>query len=235
MTTNIGAYELRDKYTSHIIAGLIIAGCIHFSVTGGYRLYSNFSDDAIQFPRMKGQTVISVIPLPPSLEHREILPTPMIGIRNAVSVGVPVPIPVSEINPDATIATQEEINLPIYGTEFGDQNGTIIISDNTVITNDEPPPPFTAVEKQPEPLNTVHPKYPEIARRAGVEGTVHVNMWVTKEGRVRKAIAVRSTHDLFNQSAVDAAMQWTFTPAVMNNGPVAVWVTVPFRFRLHAK
>jgi hypothetical protein len=26
--------------------------------------------------------------------------------------------------------------------------------------------------------------------------------------------------------------QWVFTPAVMNNGPVTVWVVVPFNFQL---
>ena len=30
-----------------------------------------------------------------------------------------------------------------------------------------------------------------------------------------------------------AAMQWVFTPAMMNNGPVAVWAAVPFRFKLN--
>jgi hypothetical protein len=27
-------------------------------------------------------------------------------------------------------------------------------------------------------------------------------------------------------------MQWVFTPAIMNNGPVAVWVAIPFKFKL---
>jgi outer membrane biosynthesis protein TonB len=38
---------------------------------------------------------------------------------------------------------------------------------------------------------------------------------------------------LFNEVAVAAAMQWVFTPAVMNNGPVAVWVSIPFKFKLN--
>jgi len=31
---------------------------------------------------------------------------------------------------------------------------------------------------------------------------------------------------LFNQPAVEAAMKWKFTPAIMNNGPVSVWVSI---------
>mgnify|MGYP001093111118 CR=1 FL=1 len=34
------------------------------------------------------------------------------------------------------------------------------------------------------------------------------------------------------QAVRDAAKQWVFTPAMMNAGPVAVWVAMPFRFAL---
>jgi hypothetical protein len=35
-----------------------------------------------------------------------------------------------------------------------------------------------------------------------------------------------------NDSAIEAAMQFVFTPAYMNNGPVMVWVSLPFRFQI---
>jgi outer membrane biosynthesis protein TonB len=31
---------------------------------------------------------------------------------------------------------------------------------------------------------------------------------------------------------LEAAQRWTFRPGLMNNRPVAVWVSIPFRFRL---
>ena len=37
---------------------------------------------------------------------------------------------------------------------------------------------------------------------------------------------------VFNEAAVQAALGWVFTPAMMNNGPVRVWAAVPFRFKL---
>jgi TonB family protein len=55
---------------------------------------------------------------------------------------------------------------------------------------------------------------------------------VTKEGKAKKVEVLKTDSELFNQSAVDAAMHWVFVPAVMNNGPVAVWVSIPFRFQL---
>ena len=101
------------------------------------------------------------------------------------------------------------------------------------IEDDGPPPDFVPVEKQPAPVKNPSPIYPEIARRAGVEGTVWVKIWVDKEGKAKKAQILKSDAELFNQAAIDAAMQWVFTPAVMNNGPVAVWVSIPFKFKLN--
>jgi TonB family protein len=71
--------------------------------------------------------------------------------------------------------------------------------------------------------------------RAGLEGTVWVKIWVDRGGRPRKAIVQKSDAEIFDQPATDAAMQWIFTPAMMKNGPVSVWVSIPFRFKLQGK
>jgi len=53
-----------------------------------------------------------------------------------------------------------------------------------------------------------------------------------KEGRVRKAVVTTSDAEIFEQPAIDAAMQFVFTPALMQSGAVEVWVAMPFKFRL---
>jgi len=45
----------------------------------------------------------------------------------------------------------------------------------------------------------------------------------------------KSDAEIFNEPALEAAKQFIFTPAYMNNGPVAVWVSVPFKFKLADK
>jgi protein TonB len=82
-------------------------------------------------------------------------------------------------------------------------------------------------------VKQVQPDYPEIARRAGVEGTVWVKILVDKEGKAKKAVVMKSDAEIFDEPAKAAALQWVFTPAIMNNGPVAVWAAVPFRFKLN--
>ncbi|MEW6750156.1 MAG: energy transducer TonB [Candidatus Latescibacterota bacterium] len=87
------------------------------------------------------------------------------------------------------------------------------------------------VEKQPEPVKTVRPEYPEIARKANITGKVTVKALVTKEGKVERAEAM-SGPEVFHDAAVKAVLQWTFTPAIQNDRPVKVWVSVPFDFQL---
>ena len=91
---------------------------------------------------------------------------------------------------------------------------------------------FVPYEKEPTVVHKIDPKYPEIALRAGLEGNVFVKVWVDKEGKVRKVVVLKSDAEIFNDAACEAAKQWIFTPAVMQKGPVSVWVSIPFRFRL---
>ena len=51
-------------------------------------------------------------------------------------------------------------------------------------------------------------------------------------GRVREAAVEYSQAECLNDAALEAARGYIFTPAYMNNGPVAVWVSIPFRFKL---
>lgn len=88
------------------------------------------------------------------------------------------------------------------------------------------------VEKQPEPVYQPAPEYPEIARRAGISGDVSVEVLVNKEGKVESIGAIYG-NEVFHEAARKAAVQWTFTPAIQNDKPVKVWVSLPFKFQLN--
>jgi protein TonB len=150
------------------------------------------------------------------------------------TVGVPVPVPDAEVSADQVIQTQEQMSQV---TPIGDANGgeDVAVQQDIKIDDDAPPADFVAVEKEPVIVKRVEPKYPEFAMRAGLEGRVFVKIWVDKEGRVKQVVVLKSDLEIFNEPAVEAAKQFVFTPAYMNNGPVAVWVSVPFRFRLAEK
>jgi TonB family protein len=96
-----------------------------------------------------------------------------------------------------------------------------------------PPPDFVEFDKAPSIIKRVNPVYPEIARKAGLEGSVWVKMWVDKEGKVKKAVIQKSASDIFDQAALDAAKQFAFQPASSKDRPVEVWVSIPFHFKLN--
>ena len=86
-------------------------------------------------------------------------------------------------------------------------------------------------QKKPAPIDRVMPIYPDLAAKAGVEGKVTVEVRVNEEGRV-DSIGLVEGDDLFRDAARAAALQWEFEPAIQNEGPVTVWVVVPFAFEL---
>jgi len=87
------------------------------------------------------------------------------------------------------------------------------------------------VEKHPVPVKKVSPEYPEIARRANITGKVFVIAVIDKEGKVERVVKVTGP-EVFHEAAKAAALQWEFTPAIQNDKPVKVQVSMPFTFTL---
>jgi protein TonB len=172
---------------------------------------------------------------PPSLASATAPPVAAAGLQPAKpTVGIPVPVPDAEVSPEQTIATQTELSQ-ITSPVVEQAGGEGVRIEAPVIGDEEMPDinAFIPVEKEPQVVRGVKPEYPEIARRAGIEGVVWVKILVDKEGKPRKAVVIKSeAGEVLNQAAVSAAMQFLFTPAIMNQGPVSCWVVIPFRFQL---
>src|SRR5215831_9829265 len=80
----------------------------------------------------------------------------------------------------------------------------------------------------------VKPRYPESARRRGIEGTVLLKMRITAQGRVEDVQVVRSAgYPDLDESAMEAVRRWRFEPARRNGEPVAEdAVLLPVVFQL---
>ena len=225
-----GATELKQVYHRYFWRGFIIAVAIHAVLIGGYYVAQAF--EAPEPPLVKVR-----------LRPTELPPSPPIGPNRAPvvnpttpmkpRVGVPAPVPDAEVSPESTLANQYEYNpMP---DAIPDGGGGYEYEPEIEVPEEGPPADFVPVERQPEIVLQVKPAYPELALRANLEGTVWVKLWVDKIGHVREARVLKSDADIFNDAAIAAGKQFTFTPAYMNNGPVAVWVSLPFRFRLTEK
>ena len=110
-----------------------------------------------------------------------------------------------------------------------------------------PPPPedesdeasiFVAYDEPPEPIggfaaiqrNLV---YPEIARKAGVEGRVFVKVLIDQQGRVIDTQVIKSLgNNGCDEAAISAIKSVRWRPAKQRDRPVKVWVSIPVMFML---
>ena len=238
MATAIGTlpiYDpvLRDAGRKYSAFGLLIAVALHVAAVAVYWLTQDVTAGAGvgPLPGTPGRTTLE----PPSIIGVFIPPKIEVGgLASQPDRGIPVPVP------DASLV-QDAPTLPpdIYGPTGsgsvgqGNQEGIGNGSAGTIPPDDNvPPPPFRAVEVPPQIIYQVTPEYPEMARRIGLQGKVVVSVWVDKHGLPHKAVVYASDSDLLNQAAVDAAMKFRFTPAIMNKGPVSVWINIPFTFKI---
>lgn len=77
------------------------------------------------------------------------------------------------------------------------------------------------------------PRYPESARRAGIEGVTTLRFLVLANGHVGTIHVEHSAgHMDLDRAAIDAVKTWLFEPARRGKEPVPVWVTLPVRFGL---
>lgn len=102
---------------------------------------------------------------------------------------------------------------------------------------EEEPVYFVAVEEMPEPIGGIQAiqskiVYPEIAKRAGVEGRVYVLAFVDEAGEVTKAEILKGLGAGLDEAALKAVRATKFKPGKQRGKPVKVQVSIPIVFRL---
>ncbi len=96
---------------------------------------------------------------------------------------------------------------------------------------------FEVVEEMPAPiggLKAIQEKvhYTEIARRAGVEGTVYIQAKINKNGDVVEALVIKSLGAGLDEEALNAVLATKFIPGKQRGKPVNVKMTIPIKFVL---
>ena len=111
----------------------------------------------------------------------------------------------------------------------------------TVIIDDPPPPPADPpkpkiiVSKGPingQAVSLPKPIYPPIARAAGIQGSVSVQVLIDENGRVVSAKAIDGNAALRTE-AQRAAMQARFSPTTLGEHPVKVSGVIIYNFILN--
>lgn len=89
-------------------------------------------------------------------------------------------------------------------------------------------------ESAPVQIYAPDPEYSEAARKAKFQGTCIVQIQVGTDGKVSRPVVVQPLGLGLDEKAVQAVLQWKFSPARDRNGkPVAMVVQVEVNFRLY--
>lgn len=93
------------------------------------------------------------------------------------------------------------------------------------------PVPVGGRIKNPAKIKDVRPVYPAIAGANRVEGRVIIQAIIGADGLVQDARVVGSV-PLLDRAALDAVMQWQFSPTLLNGIPIPGIMTVTVNFTL---
>lgn len=96
---------------------------------------------------------------------------------------------------------------------------------------------YVAVENMPEPiggLKAIQEKiiYPEIAKRAGIEGKVYVQAFIDENGNVVNAKILKGIGAGCDEAALNAIKETKFIPGGHNGRTVKTQVSIPIMFKL---
>ncbi|HPG38583.1 MAG TPA: TonB family protein [bacterium] len=209
----ISTVSLKNKYSKNIELGLLLTLFLLIVVFQGWKRFDTVVKE--QPPVKFTFTVTDVL----QTEQKRTLPAPS-------RPSIPIESENEDIDDDETIESSE-INI-------------------TDILTPPPPPaddvtesvPFISFDEPPMPIggyaafqrNLI---YPEIARKAGVEGKVYVNCLIDEKGNVVQTVIIKSLgNNGCDEAAIAAIKSVKWIPAKQRDKAVKVWISIPVAFKL---
>jgi protein TonB len=222
-------HPLRREFEKWLTWANAAALATGVTIFGAWYVWSQVLNKEEEVPRNVQIVKFTELGVPPSIKE----PTaPQLNIAEAVApppIGVPEPVP-DDLAQQSTIATQSEMSDALAPITASDLMGR---GDSIVVDLDDSPDPgdFVPFDELPVLLSIKRPPYPELAREAGFDATVKIQVLVGKDGKVKQAIALDG-EKLFQDPSVAAARAALFKPALRNGRPVEVWIVIPFSYSL---
>lgn len=93
--------------------------------------------------------------------------------------------------------------------------------------------PSGEITRQPSFVQKIEPVYPRPEQRAGGQAIVLAEVTVDSKGKATEVRIIKSAGIYFDNAVIDALKKSIFSPAYINEEPVAARVLVPFRFKLN--
>jgi TonB family protein len=231
----IGAIELKASYRKNMtIAMILIVSAIAVSI-GTVATVQALTPAVQEAPK---DTIF--------VDVTHLLPPPVVD-KKPMGIAPPKQLPkidVSGITPiddesvfvDFALPTRgdyERIDTSGMGTNADAQTTVLVgVADTGGVF--QPRGEFVPYDEQPVVISLPTPKYPEMARKASIEGRVRVEVLIDTYGKIRDARIVEESgaNIGFEEAALEAAWKGEWRPAMQNKQPVAVRVSYQVVFRL---
>jgi protein TonB len=236
-----GAYKLRKSYKKYLTIAMWIAILIVLLVTTGPTIYKIINPEEVATTK-KRKVVITELAPPPSIgEKKEEIPIEAPPpLKSTIKFTPPVIKPDEQVQDDFVTVDELKDVDPGLETEAGNPEGvdySLLEVEEKVVEKEEAPKYFVAVEEMPEPIGGIKAiqekiTYPEIAKRAGVEGKVYILAFVDENGNVTKAQVLKGIGAGCDEAARDAVLKTKFKPGKQRGTPVKVQVSIPVIFKL---
>ena len=211
-------YNLKNRYTLYMEAGLIVT--LGILIVAFRADWSNRGDFEIVLPEQE-QISMEEIQQTEQIEQPPPPPRPP----------VPVEVPNDEILEDDALDLDASLDL----------DAPVVLPPPPLPEEEEEEEPeiFRIVEQMPELIGgyasiVSEVKYPEIARRAGVEGRVTVDFVVNEQGNVQDVV-VKPGYGIgagCDEEAMRVVSQAKFTPGKQRGKAVKVHMRMPIAFKL---
>ncbi len=213
--------DIETNYTINLEIGFVIALLILITI---FRIHLNpkskvmFQQTQQETVKMEDvvQTKQAERPPPPPVP-----PVPVAVPNDAIISDSPVDLN-SELNLDAPL------NLPMPPPPASAKDTSEENAHSDV---------FVVVERMPQLKGGIGQlqktvTYPEMARKAGIEGRVYVKFIINEQGNVIDPTVVRGIGGGCDEAALDAVKKAKFVPGMQRGRPVKVWYTIPIVFQL---
>jgi len=232
---------------------LPIAVGLHLAVLGSIAMAQVWSVEKVGEPQLAMEPIWLSPPPPP--------PPPAGGRKPTQAPETQKPVtPQETVQPDADRIPEKLADVPAdpgpvldEGSPFGSTEGVVggldigvpggdpeskgigSIGWNGPVGTPEPQNEvirFNGTMTRPVHLSGRQPRYSELARRSGVQGTVILEAIIDKKGRVSNVRILKGLPFGLDAEAVSAVQGWTFEPARQDGRPVSVYYTLTVNFQI---
>jgi len=200
--------DLRLKYPTILKVSLLIA---LFLVTSLFYAFKIFESE-VEIEPLIGPEII-IVDIPPT------------------RIDSPPPPPLRPEMPIAGDDADIPESLTISPTEIPFDEPLARVQPQLPPEEPEPTVPFPLLSEKPVVIHKVEPYYPEMARKAGIQGMVVLEVLIGTDGSVED-VKVAKSIAMLDDAAIAAAIQFKFKPGKQRDRLVRVWMSVPFQFRL---